>query len=151
MQRPQVFAADSEYGAFHPVKDAELRPAFATERDPRGELLPGAGIPCSNVWWVATGWHRSEGQDFTTYYEIRGLGDIAGCPIVTFAGFALDFQGSVDHRIDFTSAVVEPLTYHAGNLRLRISGGFRDKDYDDSYNWRVYFQVYAPVRAPAPR
>jgi len=133
-----MYAADSDYQTLELVEGGELRLAYARDGlDERGD----GGFSRDIIWWGATAWHESLGPDFVAHYEIRGLSGLTGCPIVTFSGFALDFQGTVDSRIDFTSAVVEPVSYHAGTLRMRITGGLRDRNYDLPYNWRVYFQI----------
>jgi hypothetical protein len=144
--RPELFAADSAYRSLEPVPGAELRPAF-------DEHVPGSvsegGFRRDQVWFGSTDWHESNGSDFVAHYEIRGLDGLSGWPLVLFSGFALDFKGSVDHRIDFLSAVIEPLGFHAGRLHLRVTGGLRDRGYSEPYNWKVYFQVVGGPAAGA--
>lgn len=140
LPRPQMYWADSDYQRLEPVQGGELRLAY-DEDDPTTGGAEVRGFNPDRVWWGSTAWHQSDGPDFVAYYEVRGLHDLPGFPIVIFSGFSLDFQGSVDKRIDFASAVVEPLSYHRGKLRMRITGGLRDRNFDQPYNWRVHFQI----------
>ena len=146
---PRVYAAGSAYQELELVEGAELRLAYTHDDDAHEDDRDG-GFGRNQVWFGSTAWHESDGADFTAHYEIRDLHGIHGCPIVLFSGFALDFQGSVDNRVDFVSAVIEPVGYHAGTLRLRITGGLRDRSFSEPYNWRVYFQIAGgPAVAPA--